>query len=156
GVEIITRTTVVALRPGPELLVSSPDGVFTLGAQRVLLATGVRERSRAARLIGGTKPGGVLSTGALQGLVYLDKLKPFRRPTVLGSELVSFSALLTCRHAGMTPVAMIEPDTRITAWRASSLLPRVLGVPLLLETVITRICGQSWVEAIEVRDGRGA
>lgn len=156
GVQILTRTTVASLGPGPQLSISSPDGVFMLGARRVLLATGVRERSRAARLIGGAKPGGVLSTGALQGLVYLDKLKPFRRPVILGSELVSFSALLTCRHAGMTPVAMIEPNTRITAWRASSLLPRLLGVSVLLGTAVTRVFGQSWVEAVEVRDRCGA
>jgi hypothetical protein len=121
----------------------------------VLVATGVREKSRAARLIGGTKPGGVHSTGALQGLVYLDGIRPFRRPVILGTELVSFSALLTCRHAGIKPVAMIEPNSRVTAWGAASLLPRLLGVPVMRDSALTRICGGSRVEAVEVRERHG-
>ena len=71
----------------------------------------MRETSRAARLIGGEKPGGVMSTGALQGIVHLNRQRPFQRPVILGTELVAFSALLTCRHAGITPLAMVEPAT---------------------------------------------
>ena len=77
GVDIRTSVTVTALNPGGRLSLSTPDGIAELTAKRVLLATGVREKSRAARLIGGEKPGGVLSTGALQGMVYLKGEKPF-------------------------------------------------------------------------------
>ncbi len=155
GAGVMTRTSVTALLPGPELALSSPAGTARLKARRVLLATGVRERSRAARLIGGTKPAGVLSTGALQGLVYLDGLKPFQRPVVLGTELVSFSALMTCRHAGIRPVAMIEPGPRILAWKGASFFPQALGIPLLLETELVRINGRTQVETVELRDRNG-
>jgi thioredoxin reductase len=156
GAEILTQATATALHPGPRIAITTRDGLSEISARRVLIATGAREKSRAARLIGGTKPGGVLSTGALQGLVYLDRETPFRRPVILGTELVSFSALLTCRHAGMRPVAMIEPGVRITAWRASRLLPALLGVPLMLDTKVTAVRGGSRVEAVEVRDASGA
>lgn len=155
GVDVLTQVAVTALQPGPRLAIATPNGVSTLTARRVLIATGVREKTRAARLIGGTKPGGIVSTGALQGLVYLDGIQPFLRPVVLGTELVSFSALLTCRHAGIEPVAMIEPGPRVTAWSASALLPRVLGIPVLLETAIARILGRAQVEAVEVSDRAG-
>lgn len=156
GAEIMTQATATALHPGPRIAITTPDGLSELSARRVLIATGAREKSRAARLIGGTKPGGVLSTGALQGLVYLDREMPFRRPVILGTELVSFSALLTCRHAGMKPAAMIEPGSRITAWSASRMLPALLGVPLMLKTQVTAVYGGSRVEAVEVRDVSGA
>jgi NADPH-dependent 2,4-dienoyl-CoA reductase/sulfur reductase-like enzyme len=156
GVEIRTRVTVVALRPGPEVVVSTPDGLGEIRARRVLIATGVREKSRGAPRIGGTKPGGVLSTGALQGLVHLDGLVPFRRPVVLGTELVSFSALLTCRHAGIRPVAMVEPGPRITARRPADLLPRLLGIPLLLGTEVVAVEGERRVSGVEIRDRTGA
>jgi NADPH-dependent 2,4-dienoyl-CoA reductase/sulfur reductase-like enzyme len=149
-VQIHTSTTVVRLAPGPRLELATPDGPRTLTADRVLLATGARESSRAARLIGGTKPGGVLSTGALQGMVYLHGRAPFRRPVILGTELVSFSALLTCRHAGIRPAAMIEPGPRPTAWAASAALPRVLRVPLHLDTEPLAIDGVERVTGIEV------
>lgn len=157
GVDIRTAVTVAAIRPGPELEVSTPEGGLGLiRALRVLIATGVRESSRAARLIGGTRPGGVLSTGALQGLVHLDHLKPVSRPVVVGTELVSFSALLTCRHAGIRPVAMIEGRARATARWPSALLPRLLGVPLMTGTRLETIEGRDRVSAVTVRDAAGA
>lgn len=150
GAEIRTRTTVTALHPGGRVDITSPDGPATLSAPIVLLATGVRETSRAARLIGGEKPAGILNTGALQGIVHLNHQRPFRRPVILGTELVAFSALLTCREAGITPVAMLEPGPRITAREPASWLPRALGVPLRLNTTVTQILGRTFVERLLV------
>lgn len=156
GVAIFPRTTVVRLDAGPLLTVSRDDGVSQIAAGRVLLSTGVREATRAQRLIGGTKPGGVLSTGALQGLVYLEGLRPFERPVVLGTELVAFSALMTCGHLGIRPVAMIEPGAATTARWPAGLYPRLRGIPLLLGTRIEEIVGRERVEAVVVRGPDGA
>ncbi|WP_211195406.1 NAD(P)/FAD-dependent oxidoreductase [Tabrizicola sp. YIM 78059] len=150
GAEIRTLTTVTALHPGGRIEITSPEGSETLTAPAVLLATGVRETSRAARLIGGEKQAGVLNTGALQGIVHLNHQRPFRRPVILGTELVAFSALLTCREAGIKPVAMLEPGPRITARAPAGWLPWALGVPLRLKTRITQILGRSRVERILV------
>ncbi|TMJ38229.1 MAG: FAD-dependent oxidoreductase, partial [Alphaproteobacteria bacterium] len=99
GIEISTRTSVLALKEGGELTLTDPDaGIKAIRARRVLIATGVRETPRSARLVGGARPVGVLTTGALQNFIYVKKSKPFRRPVVIGTEIVSFSALLTCRH----------------------------------------------------------
>lgn len=155
GVEIRRRTTVTRLDAGGRLSVTSDEGLGTLAGRAVVLATGVRETSRSGRLIGGEKPGGVLSTGALQGLVYLENRKPFQRPAIVGSELVAFSALLTCRHAGIRPVAMIEPGPRPTAWAQSVLLARAMGVPFLAGTRLAAILGRDRVEGVEVEDRAG-
>ncbi|NHB77731.1 FAD-dependent oxidoreductase [Rhodobacter calidifons] len=148
GVTLRTRTTVTALRPGGAVEITDDSGPATVSARAVLLATGVRETSRAARLIGGEKPGGVLSTGALQGLVHLNGQRPFRRPVILGTELVAFSALLTCRHAGIRPLAMIEPGPRITARSPAIWLARLMGVPVRLNTDIAAIHGRTRVEGV--------
>ena len=148
GVAIRSRTTVTALRPGGTLEVTDDSGPATLSARTVLLATGVRETSRAARLIGGDKPGGVMSTGALQGIVHLNHQRPFQRPVILGTELVAFSALLTCREAGIRPVAMIEPNRRITARSPVLWLAWLMGVPVRLQTDILQVHGRTKVEGI--------
>jgi len=153
GVRFLRPASAVALRPGGELVITSETGLGRLQARAVLLATGVRETTRAGRLIGGTKPAGVLNTGALQGLVYLAGQAPFRRPVILGSELVSFSALLTCRHAGIRPVAMVEPGPRPLAWRASTLLPLVLGVPCHFGTQVEAVSGSERVQSVVLRAG---
>ena len=48
-----------------------PGGRQTVQAAAVLLATGCRERPRAARLVPGDRPAGVMTTGELQQRVYL-------------------------------------------------------------------------------------
>lgn len=155
GVQIATGVNVVSLLPGPRVAVTSNAGITEIDAKLVLLATGVRESSRAQRLIGGEKPGGVMSTGALQGLVYLEGRRPFRRPVILGTELVSFSAIMTCAHAGIRPVAMIEPDPRVTARWPAAVYPHLKGIPLHLSTVITSIEGRERVERVVIKRPKG-
>jgi len=155
GVRVLTGTSVMALQAGPRLSLTTPAGPSELTAHRVLLATGVREKSRSARLIGGTKPGGVLSTGALQGLVYLDGIRPFRRPVIVGTELVAFSALLTCRHLGIEPVAMIEANDRVTALAPARFFPPLLGTALHLRCELVAINGERQVESVVLRNADG-
>lgn len=140
---------------GARLTVTNDAGVHQIQTRAVLLATGTRETTRAGRLLGGTKPGGVLTTGALQNLVYGGQDVTFRRPVILGTELVAFSAILTCRHAGLRPVAMVEPRHRITARHPAQLLPRGLGIPLFTESDVAEIEGRSWVEAIHLTTPEG-
>lgn len=156
GAVIRTRTTVTALLPAGRVEITGDSGPATLSAKAVLLATGARETSRAARLIGGVKPGGAVSTGALQGLVYLNGQKPFRQPVILGTEMVSFSALLTCRHAGIRPLAMVEPSDRITARWPAQWLARVLGVPVHLGSDIAAIHGGAQVTGVTLTTPQGA
>jgi thioredoxin reductase len=155
GVTIRTRTTVAALLPGGTVEITDESGPSTLTAKAVLLATGVRETSRAARLIGGEKPAGVLSTGALQGMVYLNHQRPFSQPVILGTEMVAFSALLTCRHARIRPLAMIEPGPRITARKPAHWLALVMGVPILLNSDITAIHGKTRVQGVTLATPTG-
>ena len=154
GVRIALRTTVVEIRPQARLLISRPDGLAEMHARQVLITTGVRETPRSARLVSGTRPLGVLNTGALQAMVYLKGVVPFRRPVIVGTELVSFSALWTCRRAGIRPVAMLEENARPTVRWPLHWAARLFGVPLHLNTTIAAIHGHERVEAVELSDGR--
>jgi NADPH-dependent 2,4-dienoyl-CoA reductase/sulfur reductase-like enzyme len=73
----------------------------------------------------------------------------------LGSELVAFSALLTCRHVGIRPAAMIEPGPRVVARWPAPLLPWALRVPLFTRTEIVAVEGRDRVEAVVVRGPQG-
>jgi thioredoxin reductase len=157
GIAIRTRTTVTRLHPHGVLELASSDGVERLRARRVILATGVRETPRPPRLVGGDRPpAGVLNTGALQAYVHLEGLVPFRRPVVVGTELVAMSALLTCRQAGIRPVAMVEANEHVTTRAVFGLWPRLMGVPLRLATELAEVRGRARVEAVllAARDGR--
>jgi len=154
--DVRTKTTVLSLRPGGEILVTGEQGPVTITGSKVLLALGARETPRSARLLTGARPSGVLNTGMLQQMIYLQGRRPFENPVVIGTELVSFSTLLTLRHIGVRPRAMIEANDRITARRPGDFLARhLLGVPILLQTRLLRILGTERVEGIQIDRGRG-
>lgn len=156
GAEIRSGVTVTALHPSGRVEVTSSAGVETLSAGAILLATGTREKPRGARLVSGTRPWGVITTGAFQDMAYRGTgAVPFRRPLIIGSELVAFSALLTARHAGVTPVAMLEPGSEIVArWPSGPLARLLLCVPLLLESRLVAIKGADKVSSVIV-ESRG-
>ncbi len=112
GVTVRTNTTVLGIEPKGVLRLSTPDGVDTIAARAILLATGTRETPRAARLVSGARPWGVTTTGAFQEIVYTGGRPPFVQPVIVGAEWVGFSNLLTARHAGVRPVAIIEEGAR--------------------------------------------
>lgn len=151
GLDVRTGTTVLSIKPDNILRIRDHRGIAEIAARRILLATGTRETPRSARLIGGSRPAGVMNTGALQAHVYLQQFKPFERPVIIGSELVSFSAILTCRHMGIRPVAMIEENPRITApWPGRFVARLVYGVPVLTAARLVAITGGKQVEAVEI------
>jgi thioredoxin reductase len=155
GVELLLNTTVVKLEAGGRLILSTLAGEQNLQAAKIVICTGNRETPRAARLVSGTRPMGITTTGALQSMVYLKRRQPFRQPLIVGSELVAFSALLTCRHARIRPVAMIDSGSRVAAFGWAAMLPRVLGVPLLLQRSLKSINGGQRVESVEIEDRSG-
>lgn len=155
GVDIALKASVTQLGHGGVLTIATPEGTKTLEAKQVLLAMGVRETPRSARLVSGGRMLGITTTGALQSMVYLKGLKPFCRPLVVGTEIVSFSALLTCKKAGIKPVGMIEEKACPTIVWPLYHAARFFGVPLRLNTRITQIIGTDRVEMVQVLDKQG-
>lgn len=158
GVEIRTGTTVTGWADAdePHVRATSPDGVQEIRARAVLLATGVRERPRSARLVPGDRPGGVWTTGQLQQAVHLHHQPVGRRAVVVGAELVSYSAVLTLRDAGCRVAAMVTEATRPQTYRiAQTFTGAVFRVPLHTRSRVTRIIGRPQVAAVEITDSGG-
>jgi thioredoxin reductase len=135
---------------GRALTITSPGGTGVIRAGAVLLATGTRERPRTARLVPGTRPAGVLTTGALQQLARLGRGTVGRRAIVVGAEHVSFSAVLTLRHAGCDIAAVVTDERRHQSYAALRLAATRGRVPVLTHTVLTAITGRQRVEAVEL------
>jgi len=150
GIRFETNATITAIRAGGEFDIATATGIRTKCARHIVLATGARETPRHARLVSGLRPIGVTTTGALQQFVYSTKTRPFDRPVIVGTELVSFSALWTLRSAGIKPVAMIEANSRITAYRPAALFARLLGVPIYYNAEISDIGGIGALDQITV------
>ncbi|MEZ5774113.1 MAG: FAD-dependent oxidoreductase [Hyphomicrobiaceae bacterium] len=153
--DIRTGHQVTAIEQGPSLAVSTPEGPRRIAARAVLVATGIREAPRAARLVSGGRPFGILTTGALQRFVYLNGRLPCRRPIVVGSELVAFSSILTLRHGGVRPLAILAEGRRAEAMAPVPQLARLLyGVPVLRRARPLRIEGREIVTGLTIeREG---
>jgi thioredoxin reductase len=136
---------------GRALAITSPGGTRVIRARAVLLATGTRERPRTARLVPGTRPAGVLTTGALQQLARLGRGTVGRRAVVVGAEHVSFSAVLTLRHAGCDVAAIVTRERRHQSYAALRLAATRGRIPVLTRTLLTAITGRARVEAVELQ-----
>jgi thioredoxin reductase len=149
GAEIRTSATVTDLSAGDAGLaavITSPRGVQTVRPAAVLLATGCRERPRAARLVPGDRPAGVMTTGELQQRVYLGGERLSGRALVIGAEHVSYSAMVTLAHAGARSIALATEHERHQSYAAFELAAAVRWR--------TRVWTSSAVRRIAGRDGR--
>ena len=120
-----------------------------------MLATGARERPRAARMIPGDRPHGVYTTGQLQQAVYGYNQSIGRRAVIVGAEHVSYSAAVTLHHAGARVTAMLTEQPRQQSYAAFHLAARLrYRFPIHTRTHLARIIGHGRVEAVEI-DGPG-
>jgi len=155
GADLRRATTVTGWTDGDgaagrAVTTTSPGGMGVIRARAVLLATGTRERPRTARLIPGTRPAGLLTTGALQQLAMLGRGIVGRHAVVVGAEHVSFSAVLTLRHAGCGVAAVVTDERRHQSYAALCLAATRGRIPVLARTVLTAITGRRRVEAVEL------
>jgi thioredoxin reductase len=153
GAELRTETMVTGWSPGGPLELTGPRGRERLEPAAVVLASGCRERPRSARLVPGSRPDGVMTTGTLQQLVYLKGIKPGARAVVVGAEHVSFSALLTLAHGGARAVAMVTELPRhqsLALFRAGAALR--FRAPLWTRTALSAIHGRPRVEQVELTE----
>ncbi|MDA0986855.1 MAG: NAD(P)/FAD-dependent oxidoreductase [Bacteroidetes bacterium] len=131
----------------------SPQGIQIFRARVVIIATGCRESTRHSRLLPGKRPLGIFNTGALQQFVHSKGISPGTRAVILGSEHVSFSAVMTLKKAGIKIVAMIEPDAYTHSFSPVSwLFQKWYNFPVLLNNRIVGINGDSRVSSIKVED----
>jgi thioredoxin reductase len=156
GAEIRTSTMVTGWAGDRSLELTSPAGRERLDASAVILATGARERARPARMIPGDRPGGVYTTGQLQNTVHLQHRSVGKRAVIVGAELVSYSAVLTLKHAGCETALMTSEYPSPESYAVFNIAGRtpLMGVEVATTTRVTRIIGKGVVVGVEIENTR--
>lgn len=162
NIETHLNTTVLRIIPGKpqdshQIVASSDTGIVTYDCRAIILATGCYEISRQARLIPGSRPAGIFTTGSLQKLIRLGDHIPGSTAVVVGSEIVAFSAVMTLKKAGIKIQGMVEEQPKI-----QTLLKPLAGMmktwykfPINTRTRIKSIYGKSRVQGILLeKDGK--
>jgi len=154
-VDIRTNAMVTGWSDERALDVTSPQGRQRVDSRAIILATGARERPRPARMIPGDRPsGGIYTTGHLQNLVHIQPRKVGERAVVVDAELVSWSAVLTLKHAGchtaLMTTAYPSPES-YAVFNAAGKSP-LMGVDVATRTRVSRIIGKPALLAIEIEN----
>ena len=153
GAELLTSAMATGWTAAGDLEVTSPQGRTTISPDAVVLCTGCRERSRAARLIAGTRPYGVMTTGTLQQLVYLQRRHVGRRAVIVGAEHVSYSALATLSHARVSVAAILTGLPEHQSYRLFAAGARLrYRTPTLTNTEVVCIHGYPQLEGVTARN----
>ncbi len=154
GVDICTNTMVTGWSGERSLDATSPQGLQRIDARAVIVATGARERPRPARMIPGDRSSGIYTTGYLQNLVHVQHRDVGRRAVVVGAELVSWSAVLTLKHAGCHTALMTTTYPSPESYAVFNIAGRspILGVDVATRTRVTRIIGKPALQAVEIEN----
>ncbi|QCX80346.1 dihydropyrimidine dehydrogenase subunit A [Streptomyces sp. YIM 121038] len=156
GATVRTGVTATAWAGPRTLDTTSPQGLERLTARAVVLATGARERPRAARLVPGSRPAGVYTTGELQQAVHLFGQHVGSRAVVVGGAAVAYAALDTLRRAGVDAVAHVTSSARTDVPAPRAAVARLWhGTPLLTETDVVEIVGRGRLTGVRLRHRTG-
>jgi thioredoxin reductase len=153
GARVEQETMVTGWSGVGHLELTRPAGRYMLAPAAIVLATGCRERPRAARLVAGSRPAGVMTTGTVQQLVAFRGQRFDGRALIVGAEHVSFSALMTLTHAGAKVVGMVTElpcHQSLAVVRAATRLR--YGIPLWTRSTVTAIHGYPRVEEVTLED----
>jgi thioredoxin reductase len=132
-----------------------PKGLRRFQSGFILLATGCFESSLSERRLPGSRPSGIFTTGTLQQLANLRRLKPGNRAVIVGSEHVALSSVLTLKRAGVSIAGLVERDPQLHTYATvAASMSRLFGFPILKNTTIHRILGNRRVEGVELLNGR--
>ena len=157
GAELRTETTALAWEDDRTIATTSPQGLCALSGRAILLATGCRERPRAARLVPGSRPSmGIHTTSSLQQMVYEQGKKVGACAVVVGAEHVSFSAAVTLLRSGTRVAAMVTQYAQHQTYGPVQWVTAGLRrIPILASAHLARINGHPCVTSVDVECASG-
>lgn len=129
------------------------DGVQHAECDRIVLATGCRERTRNGIFVHGDRCAGVYTAGAAQNLVNILGVMPGKRVVILGSGDIGLimARRLTLEGAKVVGVYEAKPTPSGLTRNIHQCL-NDFDIPLYLSKTVTRVFGETRLEKVEISD----
>ncbi|WP_028226673.1 FAD-dependent oxidoreductase [Paraburkholderia ferrariae] len=167
NLQVLTGTRIVQALPGRQLLAEAAQGGSLLGYDKLIVASGARERFLPYP--GWTLPG-VTGAGGLQALIKGGMDVQGQRIVIAGSGPLLFAAAVTARAQGARVVAIVEQAraaaVRRFAMQLSSTPARLVqalrmrydlrDTPYWLDANVTEACGEGQLTHARIRRGHEA
>jgi thioredoxin reductase len=151
GVQLRAGAMVTDWADTTSVVTTSREGRTRIAAEAVLLATGCRERPRPARLVPGSRPAGVFTTGALQQWAHLRGRRVGAVAVVVGAEHIAFSAVQTLVGSGTRVAAVVTDSPALQTFRSLAVATAgIRRVPVLAHTRLDSISGRGRVDGVVV------
>jgi len=127
------------------------DGVVVVTCDKIVLATGCRERTKNGIFIQGDRGAGVYTAGAAQNLVNCLGVLPGRKVVILGSGDIGLimARRLTLEGAKVLGVYEAKPTPSGLTRNIHQCL-HDFDIPLYLSSTVTRVFGQTRINAVEI------
>lgn len=154
GIESMTLTFVTCIEKGEEgflVTLVNRDGVETIGAKALILATGCRERTAKQVSIHGTRPAGVFTAGTAQHFTNLLGQLPGRQCVILGSGDIGLIMARRLTLEGARVLGVYEAKSTPSGLTRN--IHQCLydyNIPLHLSHTVTRVFGQDRLSAVEI------
>ena len=139
-----------------ELTYVCEEGVKDVTCDKIILATGCRERTKNGIFIQGDRCSGVYTAGAAQNLVNVLGVMPGKRVVILGSGDIGLimARRLTLEGAEVIGVYEAKPTPSGLTRNIHQCL-RDFDIPLYLSKTVTRVFGKDRLEKVEISDVDG-
>ncbi len=127
------------------------QGIETIAARKLILATGCRERTAKQVSIHGTNPSGVLTAGSAQYYMNILGQMPTKRCVILGSGDIGLIMARRITLEGGQVLGVYEIKNQPSGLTRN--LIQCLddfNIPLYLSTTVTRVYGHERLEGVEV------
>lgn len=127
------------------------DGIKQVVCDKIIIATGCRERTRNGIFIQGDRCSGIYTAGAAQNLVNILGVMPGRKTVILGSGDIGLimARRLTLEGAKVLGVYEAKPTPSGLTRNIHQCL-RDYDIPLHLSTTVTRVFGEQRLERVEI------
>lgn len=154
GIKALTLTFVTRIEKksdGFNVVLVNRDGVETVFAKSLVLATGCRERTAKQVSIHGTRPAGVFTAGTAQHFTNLLGQLPTKKCVILGSGDIGLIMARRLTLEGAEVLGVYEAkSTPSGLTRNIHQCLHDFDIPLYLSHTVTRVFGADRLEAVEI------
>ncbi len=147
GVSVQLGYPALGIFPDGRVVFNTAQGVRSLFAQRIILATGANENNLYFE---GSDLPGVMTAGAAQTMINEHRVLPGQRVLMVGTGNVGLIISYQLLQAGAEVVALVEAAPQIGGYAVHASKLRRAGVPIYTSRTIHRAIGEKTVEGVEL------
>ncbi|MCR5087901.1 MAG: NAD(P)/FAD-dependent oxidoreductase [Oscillospiraceae bacterium] len=149
GVRFLPDTEVLSLSPDRVVTLSRRGALERLRCERLILATGCRERNIGSLPLAGTRPAGIFTAGQAQEMVNLRRQLPGNEILILGSGDLGMIMARRFTLEGKHVIAVLEQEARFGGMaRNYRRCMEAFSIPLRCRMTVREIHGEGRIRAV--------